>query len=140
MNQYGLGIPPDFAQALAWYRTAADQGNKTAMENLKALSDRLQDVDPELLQAANADAQQAADAQAARRVRIANLQRQIVDLEMDARLEDSLAEPSTVAANVPAIGIERLRKEADKYRAEAAHLRAEVAGLDILAASTAPGQ
>jgi TPR repeat protein len=138
MNQYGLGIPPDSAQALAWYRTAADQGNKTAMENLKALSDRLESVDPELWQAANAAAQQAAEAQAARRVRIANLQRQIVDLEMDARLEESLAEPGTPAVSAPAMGVQKLRKEADKYRAEAARLRAELAGLDVLAASSAP--
>jgi hypothetical protein len=34
----------------------------------------------------------------------------------------------------------KLRKEADNYRAEAARLRAELAGLDVLAASTAPAQ
>jgi hypothetical protein len=73
-------------------------------------------------------------------VRIANLQRQIVDLEMDARLEESLAEPGAADASVPAIGAQNLRKEADKYRAEAARLRAELAGLDVLAASSAPVQ
>jgi len=140
MNQYGLGIPSDSAQALAWYRTAGDQGNKTAIENLKALSERLQAVDPELWQAANAAAQQAADAQAARRARIANLQRQIVDLEMDAQLEESLAEPTSAAASAPVIGVQKLRKEADKYRTEAARLRAELAGLDVLAASSTPAE
>jgi TPR repeat protein len=139
MNQYGLGISPDLSQALAWYRMAADQGNKTAIENLKALSERLQGVDAELWQAESAEAQQAAEAQAARRVRIANLQRQIVNLEMDARLEESLAEPGARAA-APAMGAVKLRKEADKYRAEAARLRAELAGLDVLAASSAPAQ
>jgi hypothetical protein len=137
MNQYGLGIPPDLSQALAWYRMAADQGNKTAIENLQALAEHLQAVDADLWKAASAEAQQAADAQAARRVRIANLQRQIVDLEMDARL----AEPSATApASAPAMGTVKLRKEADKYRAEAARLRAELAGLDVLAASSAPAQ
>jgi hypothetical protein len=74
-------------------------------------------------------------------VRIANLQRQIVDLELDARLEDSLAEPAAVTpVNPSALGAMKLRKEADNYRAEAARLRAELAGLDVLAASTAPVQ
>jgi TPR repeat protein len=140
MNQYGLGVPSDLAQALAWYRMAADQGNKTAIENLKALSDHVQGVDAELWQAANTTAQHEADAQAARRVRIATLQRQIVDLELDARLEDSLAEPGAVGAKAPALEPMKLRKEADQYRAEAARLRAELAGLDVLAASTAPAQ
>jgi hypothetical protein len=118
---------------------AANQGNKTAIENLKALSERLQGADAELWQAASAAAQQAAEAQATRRVRIANLQRQIVDLEMDARLEESLAEPGAGAA-ASAMGAVKLRKEADRYRAEAARLRAELAGLDVLAASSAPAQ
>jgi hypothetical protein len=73
-------------------------------------------------------------------LRIANLQRQIVDLEMDARLEESLAEPGPAEAGVPALGVQKLRKEADRYRAEAARLRAELAGLDVLAASSAPAQ
>jgi hypothetical protein len=72
-------------------------------------------------------------------VRIANLQRQIVDLEMDARLEESLAEPGAGTA-ASAMGAVKLRKEADRYRAEAARLRAELAGLDVLAASSAPAQ
>jgi len=59
---------------------------------------------------------------------------------MDARLEESLAEPGPVEASAPAIGVQKLRKEADKYRAEAARLRAELAGLDVLAASSAPAQ
>jgi len=84
-------------------------------------------------------AQQATEAQAARRVRIANLQRQIVDLEMDARLEESLAEPGAAGA-APAMGAMKLRKDADKYRTEAARLRAELAGLDVLAASSTPAQ
>src|ERR1700738_2902735 len=124
----GWGIPRDFAQALAWYRMAADQGNKTANENLKALAERLKGVDADLWQAANAAAQQAADAQAARRVRIANLQRQIVDLELDARLEESLAEPGAASVTAPATSAVKVRKEADRYRAEAARLRAELAG------------
>jgi hypothetical protein len=119
---------------------ASDQGNKTAMENLQALSERLKGVDAELWQAANAEAQQAAETQAARRVRIANLQRQIGELEMDALLEESLAEPGAAAANASAMGVLKVRKEADKYRAEAARLRAELAGLDVLAASSAPAQ
>jgi chromosome segregation ATPase len=118
---------------------ASDQGNKTAMENLQALSERLKGVDAELWQAANTEAQQAAETQAARRVRIANLQRQIGELEMDAVLEESLAEPGA-AANASAMGVLKVRKEADKYRAEAARLRAELAGLDVLAASSAPAQ
>jgi hypothetical protein len=115
---------------------AADQGNKTAMENFRALSEQLKDVDTELWQAANAEAQQAAETQTARRVRIAHLQRQIGELEMDARLEDSLAESGMVAVNASAMGTSKIRKEADKYRAEAARLRAELAGLDVLAASS----
>jgi len=93
---------------------------------LKALSERLQGADAELWQAASVAAQQAAEAQAARRVRIANLQRQIVDLEMDARLEDSLAEPAAAGA-APAMGAMSCAKMRDKYRTEAARLRAEVA-------------
>jgi hypothetical protein len=38
------------------------------------------------------------------------------------------------------MGVLKVRKEADKYRAEAARLRAELAGLDVLAASSAPAQ
>jgi TPR repeat protein len=140
MNQYGLGIPADFAQALAWYHTAADQGNHTAIENLKALSEKLQGVDAELWQAATAAAQQAAEAQSARRTRIANLQRQIGELELDARMEESLAEPGAAPATVSAIGVPKLRKEADMYRLEAARLRAELAGLDLLAASSSTAQ
>jgi TPR repeat protein len=139
LNQYGLGIPPDFAEALAWYRTAADQGNKTAIENLKSLSERLQGVDAELWKAASTAAQQAGDAQAARRARIANLQRQIIDLEIDAQLEDNLAEPANASAP-STMGAATLRKEADMYRTEAARLRAQVAGLDVLAASSATAQ
>ena len=119
---------------------AADQGNKTAIENLKALSERLQGTDAELWQAESAEARQEAEAQAARRVRIANLQRQIVDLEMDARLEESLAESAAAAGAAPTMGAVKLRKEADTYRAEAARLRAELAGLDVLAASSTPAQ
>jgi len=140
MNQYGLGIPPDFAQALAWYHTAAEQGNHTAIENLKALSERLQGVDAELWQAASAAAQQAAAAQSARRTRIANLQRQVSELELDARMEESLAESGTASVNAAALSATKLRKEADMYRFEAARLRAELAGLDLLAASSAPAQ
>src|SRR3977135_3324632 len=90
-------------------------------------------------QAARSAAHQATEAQSARRTRIANLQRQIGELELDARMEESLAEPSG-AANVPAIGAPKLRKEADLYRAEAARLRAELAGLDLLTASSEPAQ
>jgi DNA repair exonuclease SbcCD ATPase subunit len=125
---------------MAWYETAAEQGNKTAIENLKALSERLQGVDAELWREVDATAKQAAEAQAARRVRIANLQRQIGELELDARMEESLAEPSATQLNPPAMGAEKLRKEADMYRTEAARLRAELAGLDVLAASSAPAQ
>jgi len=107
---------------------------------LKALSERLQGTDAELWQAESAEALQEAEVQAARRVRIANLQRQIVDLEMDARLEESLAEPGAAAGSAPTMGAVKLRKEADMYRAEAARLRAELAGLDVLAASSAPAQ
>jgi len=56
----GDGVPKDSVEAAKWYRMAADQGNKTAIENLRALSERLQGVDAELWQAANAAAQQAA--------------------------------------------------------------------------------
>jgi hypothetical protein len=107
---------------------------------LKALSERLQGSDTEMWNAANVAAQQAEDTQATRRVRIANLQRQIVELELDARLEESLAEPTAVTVNSPAMGAVKLHKEADKYRAEAARLRAELAGLDVLAASSVPAQ
>jgi hypothetical protein len=58
---------------------------------------------------------------------------------MDARLEESLAEPGAGTA-ASAMGAVKLRKEADRYRAEAARLRAELAGLDVLAASSAPAQ
>jgi len=97
-------------------------------------------VDEELWKAASAAAQQAAEAQSARRVRIATLQRQIGELELDARMEESLAEPSAATVNAPAIGTAKLHKEADMYRAEAARLRAELAGLDMLAASSTPLQ
>jgi hypothetical protein len=140
LNQYGLGIPPDFAQALAWYHTAADQGNHTAIENLKALSERLQGLDAELWRAASAAAQQAAEAQSLRRSRIANLQRQIGELELDARMEESLAESDATAVSAPAIGTQKLRQEADMYRSEAARLRAELAGLNTLTASSASAE
>jgi hypothetical protein len=73
-------------------------------------------------------------------VRIATLQRQIVELELDARLEESLAEPGAPAVNAPAMSVVKLREEADRYRSEATRLRAELAGLDTLAASSAPAQ
>jgi hypothetical protein len=59
---------------------------------------------------------------------------------MDARLEESLAEPGAAGANAPVLGALSLRKEADKYRTEAARVRAELAGLDVLAASSTPAQ
>jgi len=107
---------------------------------LKALSERLQGVDAELWQAASAAAQQAAEAQSARRTRIANLQRQVSELELDARMEESLAESSAASVNAAALSAMKLRKEADTYRAEAARLRAELAGLDLLAASSGSAQ
>jgi len=55
---------------------------------------------------------------------------------LDARQEDSLAEQVSGPINgLGTIGAMKLRKEADKYRAEAGRLRAELAGLDVLAAS-----
>jgi hypothetical protein len=63
-----------------------------------------------------------------------------VELELDARLEESLTEPGATALNAPAMGVVKVREEADKYRSEATRLRAELAGLDVLAASSAPAQ
>jgi hypothetical protein len=60
-------------------------------------------------------------------------------LELDARMEESLAE-SGATANISAMGAPKLRKEADMYRSEAARLRTELAGLDLLAASSSPAQ
>ena len=87
------------------------------------------------------------------------MQKQISELELDARQEDSLADGmdrapvssaasdsnaapvSTAAAAKPAISSAALnavtlRKDADRYRSEAARLRGELAGLDTLSAAT----
>jgi uncharacterized protein len=143
MYQYGLGVPQDFAQALAWYRMAADQGNKTAMENLATVSQALQGAEPGIWEAADASAHRAAETQAARRLRIADLQRQISELETDAEREEGLAAEldhdapgATNGVNaLGTMGAPQLRKEADNFRAEAARLRGELAGLDVLSAA-----
>ena len=141
MNQYGLGISSDVAQAVAWYRMAADQGNKTGLENVKTLSKDLQTTDPELWKAISAAAHEAGETQAARREHIAKLQQEITDLELDARQEDGLAEQVSGPVNgIGTIGPVRLRKEADQYRTQAARLRAELAGLDTLTAASVQPQ
>jgi hypothetical protein len=73
-------------------------------------------------------------------VRIANLQRQIVELELDARQEESLAGNGTPNDALNTVAGARFRREADQYRAEAARLRAELAGLDVLTASSTAAQ
>jgi uncharacterized protein len=42
MYQYGEGVPKDDAEAVKWYRKAADQGNSDAQAKLEALQDKLQ--------------------------------------------------------------------------------------------------
>lgn len=139
MYQFGMGVTPDNAQALTWYRTAAAQGNKYGIENLQALTTKLKAGDGSLWQAANASAVQAVNAQSERRARITDLRRRIAELEFDAQQEENLAaqmeQPRTGAAaavinTIGAVGAVKFRLEAEKYHAEAARLRVELAEMD----------
>ena len=48
----GLGVPQDYAQALAWFRKAADQGNATAQYNIGAMYNEGRGVPQDFTQAA----------------------------------------------------------------------------------------
>ena len=39
MYYQGQGVPQDYAEAVSWYRLAAEQGNATAQSNLGAMYD-----------------------------------------------------------------------------------------------------
>ncbi len=47
----GRGVPQDYAQAMAWYRKAADQGNAVAQYNVGSLYERGQGVPQDIAQA-----------------------------------------------------------------------------------------
>jgi hypothetical protein len=125
MYQYGLGIPPDYGKALAWYRTAAEHGNQTASRNLALLTAQLR-MDSAEWTAANTASQRDASEQRARRARIAELQREVSELEWQAEQEENLCADAGQTKN----GGLKLQADAEQYRAEATRLRAQLASLD----------
>jgi TPR repeat protein len=40
MYEYGRGVPQDYTQAMRWYRQAADQGLKLAIESYNNLKSK----------------------------------------------------------------------------------------------------
>jgi len=51
LYDYGRGVPQDYAEAMRWYRKAADQGNAGAQNNIGTLYDNGQGVRQDLPQA-----------------------------------------------------------------------------------------
>ena len=51
MYEHGGGVPQDYAEALKWYRKAADQGFAKAQNNLGIMYDRGQGVLQDYVQA-----------------------------------------------------------------------------------------
>jgi len=130
MNQYGLGIPPDLAQALAWYRMAADQGQQDGEGKFEGIVG----TSAERGRGAVAGSKRSGSAGSGDAGNAARANREFAAARLSiskwmARLEESLAEPGAAGANAPVLGALSLRKEADKYRTEAARLRAELAGI-----------
>jgi len=137
MYDKGEGVTPDYGRALAWYQIAANQGYKTAIENIELLRNKLQSSDPEQWEAANRYARRVAQEQAERIARTKDLAWEAAELELDARQEENIAaqlQPpgrNVVAARgANAIDADKFRTEAQKYRFEAARLRASLTESD----------
>jgi TPR repeat protein len=141
MYQFGQGVQIDNARALTWYGLAADQGNMQGKNNLQIFTDNLQDSGGDW-QNATAAVSDAAIAQAQRWATIRDLHARIDKLEAGALYQDDLADQLEhtgkgkngavvkVINAMGSVGAVKFRIEAEKYRAEAAHLRDQLAQIE----------
>jgi TPR repeat protein len=142
MYQHGQGVEPDDAKAVTWYSMAADQGNRRGIDNLDAFKEVLEDRGSGVWEAASNPVTDPAIERAQRWASIQDLQRRIAGLEADARHQDDLANQLehtgkgkndgitklfNAIGSVPAV---KLHIEAEKFRAEAARLRDELAKIE----------
>src|SRR5260370_32264727 len=93
MYDKGEGVRPDYGRALAWYQIAANQGHKTASQNIELLRNKVQPSDPDQWEAANRYARRVAQEQAERIVRTKDLAWEAAELELDASQEEYIAAP-----------------------------------------------
>jgi TPR repeat protein len=156
MYQHGQGVKQDTAEAVAWYRLANDQGNTEGANNLRDLCADLERRDDELCDSADSVNDPAIET-VQRRARILDLRAQITGLETDALQEDMSANElanmgehgkhkndnaitkgitKTMDAIGTVVGVPA-RLQAPTLREKAAHLREELAQLEILDQSSA---
>jgi TPR repeat protein len=143
MYQFGQGVKPDDAEALAWYQLSADQGNARGQNNLSALQEDLE-VNGD---SADGPVNDPVLEMVQRRARIRDLRAQITGLETDALAEDNSADDLAhmgnngknknggIAKAMNALGTvvgEKPRVDAAESREEAARLREELARLESL--------
>jgi TPR repeat protein len=140
MYQFGQGVAEDDARALTWYGLAAAQGNTQGQNNLQVFTDDLQDSGG--YQNATAHGSDPAIARAENWAKIQDLQSRIAGLEGDAQNQDDLAyqlehtgkgknDALTKVFNaMGSVGAVKYHVEAEKYRAEAAGLRDELAQVE----------
>jgi TPR repeat protein len=156
MYQYGQGVKPDDAKAVAWYRLAADQGNVHGRNNLEAFKDELKERGGGFWESANEPVSDAAIEMVHRRARIRDLRAQITGLETDALAQENSADElanmgnngknknkkknDAIAKLMDAVGTVVSVKpllDAAKSREQAARLREELARLEDLDQSSA---
>jgi hypothetical protein len=141
MYQFGQGVETDNARALTWYGLSADLGNVQGKNNLQSFTDDLMDNGGEW-QNATVAVSDAVIAQAQRWAKIRDLHGRIDKIEAEALYQDDLVEQLTHTGNgktgavvkvmnaMGNVGAVKFRIEAEKYRAEAAGLRDQLAQIE----------
>jgi hypothetical protein len=128
---------------------AADQGNVHGKNNLQGFTDDLKDRGEGVWQSANSRVSDAAIAQAQRWANIQDLHLRIDAVEAAALHQDDLADQLEHTGNgksgaitkvinaMGSVGAVKFRIEGEKYRAEAARLRDQLAQIESQNQSTA---
>lgn len=141
LYQFGQGVDTDNARALTWYGLAADLGNRKGQNNLRSLTDDLEDENGQL-QNVSLPVSDAAIAQAQRWKTIRDLHCQIDHAEAIAVYQDEYADQlqhighgksATMAKLFNAMGdVASVQHQGDaaKYHADAARLRAQLAQIE----------
>jgi hypothetical protein len=149
MYQFGQGVQTDNARALTWYGLAAEVRNVKGQNNLQTLTDDLQGAGGEW-QNATLPVSDAFIAQAQRWEKIRNLQRQIDAAEAKAPYQDDYADQlahigrgkSTAMTGlfnaIGTVGAVPRQAAAEKYHAEAARLRDQLAQIESQTAAGVP--